>query len=371
MIYWILFLSLIYCIISLYEKNRNKRLLLFLIIFIAVYFATFRDGLGMDYSTYKFHCENSSVGSINWLLAEPFPQFIYNFCYNTKYSAVIFFFITSALICGISFWVYSRFNNFWLSAFVFITYTNLYISSFNLVRQYVASSIILLGTYLFVIKKKSPWFFLFVLLAFLWHKSAIICVFIYLISDRKFNSYIWIALLLLSWLLPIDLILKIPYLGDALEIFNYTDYLSYNNESYSRTSLVNLYMHFMVLYFIIKNKNLKNREIIENNGFYMALKLTIISIIFSNISANSLPFAYRFAMFFSPFIPLLFSFLPKVSNNKTSIVLVVIPIIVLLMVFLTLNINERIYCPQRILPIESIYDKYYKPFENPYWVPTN
>ena len=181
----------------------------------------------------------------------------------------------------------------------------------------------------------------------------------------------WIVLLVLSWLLPINLLMNIPYLGEVFDILNYTDYLNYDKESYSRTSLVNLYMHMMVMYFLIKSTYIKNIKFLDNTGFYLALKLTIISIIFSNISANSLPFAYRFAMFFSPFIPLLFSYLPTISNKRTSYVLVITPILFLLMVFLTLHINDRIYCPQRILPIESIMDNYYKPYDNPDWIPTN
>lgn len=365
MFYWLLFLTLVYCLIWQYEKSDNKKLFLFLIVLIAVYFSTFRDGMGADYSMYKYHCENQLVNPADLLLMEPFPQWIYSFCYSSKLSAVVFFFITSVLICGFSFWVYSRFNNFWLGAFVFITYTNLYLASFNLVRQYVASSIILLGTYLFVIKKKSPWFFVFVIVAFMWHKSAIICAFIYFLNDKKINSFIWMFLLLVSWLLPIDLIMGLPYLGDALELLNYTDYLTYNSESYSRTSLINMYMHIMVIYFLIKCQRWQKNQFSENNGLILSLKLTIISIIFSNISANSLPFAYRFAMFFSPFIPLLFSFLPKLSTKRTSIVFVVIPIFVLLMIVFALHIDDRIYCPQRILSIESIFDANYRPYENP------
>jgi hypothetical protein len=195
-------------------------------------------------------------------------------------------------------------------------------------------------------------------------------VFIYFLNDRKINSSIWIALLILSWLLPVNLLMSIPYLGNALDVLNYTNYLNYDTESYSRTSLVNLYMHLMVLLFLIKIGNKQNGVCLNNKGFYLALKLTIISIIFSNISANSLPFAYRFAMFFSPYIPLLFSFLPTIFNKKNSIVLVVVPIFVLLMAFFTFNIDDRIYCPQRILPLKSVYDDYYKPYDNPDWTPT-
>ena len=360
-----------YLLIGQYEKSSKKSYVLFFIILIAVYFSTFRDGMGADYTAYKNFCESDMSKFGNWFLLEPFPMLIYNYCFYSKFSAIVFFFITSALTCVFSFWVYSRFKNFWISAFVFITYTNLYLSSFNLVRQYVASSIILLGTYLFVIKKKSPMFFLFILFAFLWHKSAIICVFIYFLRTDKVNSVIWIAVIILSWILPFNFITSTPFLGQVLELFEYSDYLTHNTVSYSRTSIVNLYMHVMVLFLLIKSKHYHKKQFDGKNIFNLALKLTIISIVFSNISANSLPFAYRFAMFFSPFIPILFSYLPSMSDKNISFVLVIIPIFILLMTVFALHIDDRIFCPQRILPIESIYDDKYKPYENPDYLIAN
>lgn len=365
MIIWLLFLFVMYCLIGQYGTSNRKKLLLFFIIFVAVYFSTFRDGMGWDYTAYQSYCQREIYVSMRWLYMEPIPMWIYSFCYNTRWSAVVFFFITSLLTCGISLWVYSRNKNFGIAAFVFITYTNLYLASFNLVRQYVASSIILLGTYFFVIKKKNPLFFLFIFIAFLWHKSSIICLFIYFINDKKINSSVWISAIVLSWILPLNLLFKIPFVGNVLESLNYLDYLTYSTQSYSRFSLANLYMHVIVLLFLIKCKKNRNYQLEDNNGFYLALKLTILSVIFSNVSANSLPFAYRYAMFFSPFIPMLFSYLPMITKKRDSFLLVIVPIFILLMTLLVLNMNSRVYCPERILPIESVYDENYRPYENP------
>ena len=365
MVYWLLFLFIMYCLIGFYDKSKNKNRLLFFIILIAVYFSTFRDGLGTDYTGYKSYCESTRSYVENWLLMEPFPMWIYTFCYNSKFSAIVFFFITSALTCGISIWVYSRYKNFWIAAFVFLTYTNLYLASFNLVRQFVASSFILLGTYLFVIKKKSPWFFLFVILASLWHKSAFLTFFIYFLNDKKINPIGWILFIILSWIVPANMLLNIPFLGDALNILDYSGYLTYNKDSYTSTSIVNLYMHFIILYFLLVCIQKRQFQFEGQKGFYVALKLSVLSIIFCNISANSIPFAYRFAIFFSTFIPILFSYLPLIVGKNTTILMVAVPIFILLMTVLTLHIDDRLFCPQRILPIESVYDEYYNPYENP------
>ncbi len=365
MVYWLFFLFIMYVLLGHYGKSSNQKLLLLLIVFVAVFFSTFRDGLGVDYTAYKSYCESNWTNSIGWLLTEPIPASIYSFCYNSSFSAVVFFFITSLLTCGFSFWVYSRYDNFWLAAFVFLTYTNLYLMSFNLVRQFVASSLVLFGTYLFVIKKKSPWFFLFVLLAFLWHKSSIISVFIYFLNDKKINPAFWFFAIILSWTFPVDLLFNIPFFNDIIAVLDYTENLTYNRESYSRTSISNLYVHYIIFFLFINSKNLQEYMGEDNKGFFLVLKLSIISIIFSNISANSLPFAYRYAIFFSPFLPLLFTYLPTIADKKTVFSLAVIPVFILLMLLLTLKMDDRLYCPQRILPIESVFDDYYNPYENP------
>lgn len=368
MIIWIFFLLICYLLIGYYDKSKHKSCLLFLIIAILVYFATFRDGLGMDYSAYKDYCERERLYSVGWLLMEPIPAALYNFCYNTSFSAIVFFFVSALITCAASIWVYSRFNNFWLSAFIFITYTNLYLASFNLVRQFAASSLILLGTYLFVIKRKSPWFFLFLFMAFLWHKSAILAVFIYFLNDEKFHPTLWIFALLMSWFIPFDLIMKIPFLGNALEVLNYSDNLTHVGSAasaYSKTSISNLYMHFIAILLVLSRKKVACLTGEGKNGFYIALKLSIVSIIFCNISANSLPFAYRYAIFFSPFVPLAFSYLPYIFGKNAAKVMVFIPFFILLMTLLSLRIDDRIYCPERILPIESVFDKNYHPYENP------
>lgn len=366
MIIWFLFLTICYLLLIGYENpkinNKRKSYILVGLMLLCVYFSAFRDGLGSDYTAYQSYCERVVYHSSSWLLMEPFPALLYSLCYNTSLSAVLFFLVTSIIICVSSLWIYSRFQNFYLAAFLFLTYTNLYLASFNLVRQFTAASIVLLATYYFVMKNKSPLFFLFVILAFLWHKSAILCVFIYFLGQKRFNSFFWIFAIILSWIAPINLLFNIPIIGDLFNVLNYMDNVSHSEASYSRTSLSNIYMHIMLLICMIGKSKIKGDD---KPFFYISLKLSIISVLFCNISANSIPFAYRYGIFFSTFLPILFSYLPSVINKSTAKLLVFIPITVLLCTVLVSRMGDRVFCPQRILPIESIYDKYYHPYENP------
>lgn len=370
MIFWIFFLCTCYLLLMVYNSTRisekQKVYALLGLMFVCVYFSTFRDGVGTDYTAYQTNCEIQRNYGEFWLLTEPFPELLYSLCYNSKISAVLFFFVTSSIICVSSLWVYSKFKYFCIAGFLFITYTNLFLSSLNLVRQFTAASIVLFATYYFVMKKKSPLFFLFVFLAFLWHKSALLSVFIYFLRQKDFNTFLGLLVLLISWIAPVDRIFNIPIIGDVLDALNYLNYSTYEKESYSRTSLVNLYVHLIIIISIAGKSKIKNED--DRRNFNIALKLSLLSVIFCNISANSLPFAYRYGIFFSAYLPILFSYLPVIIGKTFAKTIVFIPILFLLLLVLSGKRNDRVFCPQRVLPLESVYDENYHPYENPEYI---
>ena len=366
MLIWGLFFLSVYCLIYMqHTANRqiSKNVFLVLFLFVIIYFATFRDGLGMDYTAYKSYCERDVIRSSNLLLIEPFAAALESFCYHTKFSAVIFFFVTSTIICCLSIWVYKHFVNSYIAFFVFVTYTNLYMSSLNLVRQFVAASIVLFGTYYFIIQKKSPVFFLFVVIAILFHKSAVFLLFIYFLKKDDYSSILWTGILFSSWFLDVQPLFDVPIVKNLFVSMDYLSYINYNEMSYNKVSASNIYLHLVVLFFLWnKGKVLKLQNF---QSCIFALKLTVIGVACANMSAETLPFAYRYAIFLSVFLPILFCFLPLLMNKQIARVVIYIPLIVLIWTVLLGHQNDRIYCPQRMLPIESMFDDYYNPYENP------
>lgn len=366
MLIWFCFFVVVYLLIYKYDNSISSRQkITFGVLFLItiVYFSAFRDGMGTDYTAYKSYCERDVYRFGSLLGQEPLAALLQSFCYNTNFSAVIFFLVTSTLICTLCTWVYTKYNNAYIALFVFVTYTNLYLASFNLVRQFVAASFILIGAYYFILQKKSPLFFACVFVAFLFHKSAIVFVLIYLLRKSELNPIIWTIIILASWVVDLQPLFNIPFIHDLVVYSDYQSYLSYNEHAYSRFSLSNLYMHAITLALIWNCKKIKDVDNYEH--FIFALKLTAISIICSNFSAGSLAFAYRFTNYSSVFIPILFTFLPNLIGRKMIPFVAYIPICLLLWNLLLNGQNDRIYCPQRILPIESIFDNYYKPYDNP------
>lgn len=366
MFIWIVFLFVTYLLIGSYQhtsNTRNKRSFLILLVFALVYFATFRDGMGDDYTVYKSYCERDLEYSNSWWLIEPIPAAIQSFCYNTNFSAVIFFLITSLLIYPLVMLVYSKYDNFNIAAFVFITYTNLYLTSFNMVRQSVAAALILVGSYYFLLKKRSLFFFLFVILAFLFHKSAIVFVLLFWLRKDNFNPVVLVLLLALSFFVNLKPVFNLPIISDVLETMSYDGYVRYTAHSYNKFSLSNVFMHIMALVFILNKRAILRLE--DKESCIYSLKMMVLSIVCANLSANSLPIAYRYTVFFSVFIPVLFVYLPKIIDKRIALTLIYIPFLVLLFTVLSLQSDNRLYCPERILPIESIYDRNYQPYDNP------
>ena len=363
MIIWIIFLSICYILIGYYQRKK-KNLFLYTLMATVIYFATFRDGLGADYSVYQSYCEREMFYSNLWFLIEPIPAFLYRLCYETQYSAILFFFVSSCVIYISCFKVYSKQLNFGISAFVFMTYTLLFLGSLNVVRQFMASSIVLVGVYYFIIRKKSPWYFAIVLIAFMIHKSVILFVPMYWIRKDNFNPVLWIGIILVSMILPTDWIFASSNIKSFLTLLDYDTLLKHNVMAYSKFSVSNIYLHSIVIMFLLKSRKIKART--GGDDFCVfALKMSVFGLVCNNLSAGDLPIAYRYSMMFSLYLPLLFAYLPKIVDNGVARFITYIPLFILLMTVLLPRVDDRIYCPQRILTIESIYDTEYHPYENP------
>lgn len=366
MIIWFIFFLVVYVLIHKYgttSSSQEKKLYIALFLVTIVYFAAFRDGIGSDYTAYKSYCERDVLEFGSLLAQEPLAYALESFCYNTDFSAVIFFLVSSLIICTLCTLIYTKYDNAVIALFVFVTYTNLYLSSLNLVRQFVAAAIILYGAYYYIQKTRSPIFFVFVFLAFLFHKSSVLFVLIYFLRKTEINPIVWTIIILASWIINVQPLFEIPVIKNLLVISEYQTYISYNETSYSKFSMINLYMHIIVLLFIWKSNKMSNVK--NKDHFYFVLKMTALSVVFSNMSANDLPFAYRYAIFCSVFIPTLFTYLPNIIDRKLIPMFVYIPLCVVIWAVFFNRQNDRVFCPQQILPIESIFDKNYKPYDNP------
>lgn len=361
MIYWIVFLFLEYLLLLLFTSSKRegaRTWLLFLIIIIAVYFAGFRDCLGMDYDGYREHCERERyIGDAIWFFNEPIYELIRNFCASTHFSAVVFFLAFAALTSAPALYYYSKSDNFFLSGFIYLTYTGLYLFSFNVVRQFAAAGILMIGTYYLLKggKKNKLLFIAVVFISALIHKSALFFLPVLFLLKKDFNVVVILILLILSFVIPFENIFGISQLSALLGMMDYDIYLDNSSVTISKYSLSNLYLHLMLIPLLFnKGKILKMSN---SERYVFSIKMFVVYLICNNLSANGIPIAYRTGILFAMYIPIALSIIPRLFKERlVGYIAIIIPFLIL---FFAIGMSNSIVVPDRMLPLNSIFDSEY------------
>lgn len=352
MVYWICFLLYELSLLYLYKYTNNKKISLILIATGLIYFAGFRDGLGVDYVGYATACEVNYASQLYLFdfFNEPIYTFLQDWIYATQFSPVVFFTFMAIItnVCIVS--VYSKYEDFPLLIFIYIIYPSLYVSSFNIVRQFAAGAIFLMAIHIYRTDKKIWTYLILLMIAVMIHKSAIILLFVLLIKDNKINPWIWGGLVLGTLIVPIT-----PILGSIspyLELLDYGSYLQYDETPISKTSLVNFFLHLIFFIFLFNTKKIKSLP--NAGGCIFAIKMVGIFLMCYNISANDLPIAYRMAIYFSLFTPILFIYLKEIIDPIIAKNVIIVSLSILFTIGVLLNDS---LIPDKMMPINTIYDK--------------
>lgn len=365
MIFWIclfiieLFLMYQY---SLTQNQKSQKRILWVMILVLTYFSGFRDGLGADYSGYKGLCERNVFYTGLWYLDEPLFTFWQKFCFETDFSAVVLFLISAFVTCAGCLYTYSKFNNFVLAAFVFIFFSELYLFSFNIVQQFVANAVILLGSYSFLQnndRRSKIVFAISVFIGFLIHRSALIMFVLLLLKGKNFNATAICVIIVISFFFPVQLLFQIEPIHNFIVLLDYIDYLEYDTSGISKFSTTNMFMNIMILPFLLNKKKLLKWQ--DGETYVLLLKIYILYLICNNFATGDFTITYRLASYFAVYIPLLFAALPRLIDRSIAKVCIIIPFLVLM--FFRLFTGDKLTVPERILPVNSIIDSNYRPYE--------
>lgn len=182
-----------------------------------------------------------------------------------------------ALITNLSFilFIYKYSEYFTFSLFLYIT-SGMFFSSMNIMRQYLAMAIILFG-FKYVISKDIKKFCIYVVIGFLFHKSAIIALFFYfvlnssILDKHKLFSFFIIILVMVSFQSILDLFANSAY-GNYVEDFAEKGY---------GTGIIRI-IFFSILYFIVlwKEKMLISKLNIERiffNATFVSWAIILLS----------------------------------------------------------------------------------------------
>lgn len=361
MIYWLIFYLYEFSLVFLYYKiqDRNKQLFILSLICIGlIYFAGFRDGLGVDYPAYVNIFSFPSRGEFVFL-EEPIYALLKKIVHYTVFSPIIFF-ISMAAITNICItYSYSKFNSFPLLLTIYLIYPSLYASSFNIVRQFAAAGLFLLAITLFRENKRYLNYILIIIIAILIHKSAIILFVILLVKDNNFNKLFWCSMVLFSFVIPFGHLLETLKISTIINAIGYDHYFDYTKTPISRFSLVNLFLHTIFFLFIFNLNKITN--ITYNKNCYFALKMFALFLICYNISANNFPIMYRIAIYFSLFVPIIMSYLKFIISKPIAYCIIFSSFTILLLLGILFNSSLS---PEKMMPFDSIYDHNFKYYYN-------
>ena len=110
----------------------------------------------------------------------------------------------------------------------------------------------------------------------------------------------------------------------------------------------------MIIPFLVnKNKLLK---LDGANNYVFALKMFVIFLVCNNLSANGMPIAYRIGIFFVMFVPIVFSILPQIIDRQLAHIIIITS---LLFLFFYIGLGNPLVVPEKILPLNSIFDSVY------------
>ncbi|MBZ6527593.1 EpsG family protein [Aerococcaceae bacterium DSM 111021] len=304
---------------------------MFLLLFVV---SAFRGDFTTDYKnyTYLFNLYNQfdffetfKIGQAQEFGFVFLSRFIGLFTDNALY----LFIVTSFIILSGHFKQFIKDSPYlWLSILLFTTIGSFY-TSFNIIRQILAATIIFSGSkYLY--ERKIMKYILVVIIASLFHKTAFIMIPFYFILNFKFSLKNLIVMFFGASIVML-------YLNSILAFFQKYFYTIYDESSYGMTgfSFSNALIPCTLLIFsIIYEKNINFNNIKERIWFN-----AVTFYAFFNILGLQVQMIERFSEYFAPYALLLIPqiFNKMVRNEKKVLYFIVLLILLILYNFIILK----------------------------------
>lgn len=327
--------------LSLYSKNlKNRKLFKFLFYLVAIYFSSFRDGVGQDYAQYIDRIKYVETISI-WY--EPTFSILASMINNTELSHVFFFMCMSIITIIPLFTFYYHSPYPFITILIFLLFPGCgYCQTFNLVRQFAAIAILIYG-FKYLYNSELIKYLTCVFIAFLFHKTAIIMIPIYWIVKFELKGIVMVLLIIMSFILPALGLINVPQW--AAYMLGYTEYLE-NQRTVGINTIILILNFLFVIIFLIKSKLCKSKYDL------IIFNMSLIGIVMYNLSSISEVFM-RIAMYFMPFTCVFLTYPLKYKKINGLYRFI---IVTLFMSIYVAFIEAEYNTVNKILPIGSLWD---------------
>lgn len=335
-IYFYIYFSLLFLALKEKRVKENYKKVSLVFILLAVFLAI-RYQVGNDYAEYHNSFQNLTYDAYFE------PGFI--FLYKIFNSPEVFFALLSCFSLFLLYKAFKYFSEGYLYISLLVYYSAFFIIfNIHLIRQSVAIAIVLFSfTYLH--KKKYLKFFILVLLATNFHKSALIAIPFSLIVIVKLNKKTRLLILGFAILSYIIFTFFRNEVFMLLYYFPVTNRFAtvYNNLTYSSGYGISIGLLFDIVLFIFVNsrKNLSDKQLFLLNIFLCS--------IFINIAFNNFSVALRLGYYFR--IVSIFLFVNLIKIRPKFI------FYIFLIIYSGYYLNNNLFKGHAVLEYKTIFNK--------------
>ncbi len=291
----------------------------------AALFTTFsglRNGLGDTYYyiySYSLLDPKEMSGSPWKLEGGIMYNVMQHYCRLRSDDPTLLIFLTAIISCVPAVYIIYKYSNpYELGVYLYVT-TSYFTFSMNGIRQYMAAGVLLLATkYLFSDNKKDfIKYLLFVMIAWLFHESALIMIPVFFIARRRAWSWLTLVMLVSTAIITFMFDLILPTFLDVLENTSYSEYANNNwftsgEEAGSNIIRVAVLLVPLVLAYF-------QRERLKTLGRYgdVMINMSVMNLLFYILSLYNWIFA-RLAIYTSIFPILLITWLIVVGFKREN-----------------------------------------------------
>jgi len=331
--------------LNMYTKdNFNKPLPNYTYIipsFVAVFFVSaFRGDFMTDYVNYR--------NRFNSLLSIDFFD-LFKYEHNIEFGYVLLngfiqlftdnslylFVITTIIILVCFYHQFSKYSTkIWLSLLMFITVGSYY-ASFNITRQIMVAAILFAGSK-FLYERKLFKYILVVIVAFMFHKSALIMIPFYFILNFRINFRNLFLFFATSTIL-------VFFFDGFLDIVQNFVYDNYTEDSYGMTGQSVAKTVLPVAFFIFSLLNV--RKLDSNNAMHRIWFNAIFFYSLFNVLALQVEMVERIGRYFAPYALLLIPYLFSKMQNKYLRFIYMMALIFMLVLYNFVILNDSTFDP--------------------------
>lgn len=300
----ILLLFLCWFINSDGTQNKERYIYIFFVFFLTL-ISGMRYEVGADFKNYEIMYNKPDSVLNNFV--EPSWHIISRFFHFLNLKSVYWFMFTSFVInMNIlrTVWRYSK--SFILSMFIYVSSGQLFFQSMNIVRQYFAISIIF-GFINLYIDRKYFKFIIVILIASLFHKSALITIPLFFLAKIKIHPFFLSLILIVSYIIKNKILFLIKFLLGFIP--KYSAYLLHLVPAKTTSGLYVTMLLLIGLSMIWIFRNLKKN--------YEWLNMTIMSFVIYMVLID-FEAGQRMNLYFLPSIMILVSYIPNRKKIEKS-----------------------------------------------------